>query len=223
MTRTWVRIALSLVVISALAVPATAFARGGAGHRAAKPTAKAGKGAQAKGAATAAAKKPVKVAKAGGSSAAAKKKAAAASTAPKGKEKAKAAKVKKTKPAAAPVAAEEPGEAPESSEASKSPWASRDTTPTAFLSITKNIEKMMAKVAAGTKKQLPPGLQRVWLKFAGWLGVTTPAPWLPVVPDPVVEQPDSVTPTPRTVDPSPTVEPTPTVPPAPTAEPVPLS
>jgi hypothetical protein len=41
----------------------------------------------------------------------------------------------------------------------------------AFSRITTNLEKSAAKVADGRKKQLPPGLVRVWLKFAAWLGV----------------------------------------------------
>ncbi len=41
----------------------------------------------------------------------------------------------------------------------------------AMVHITANIEKALAKIAAGTKTQVPPGLMRVWLKFAGWLGI----------------------------------------------------
>jgi len=88
----------------------------------------------------------------------------------------------------------------------------------AFVRITGNLEKSVAKVTAGTKKRVPPGLVRVWLKFATWLGidkatmpvVTTVAP--PAVPTRTVE------PT-RTVDPTSTVEPTPTV--EPTVTPAP--
>jgi hypothetical protein len=65
---------------------------------------------------------------------------------------------------------------------------------TAFSRITANLEKSAAKVAAGRKKQLPPGLVRVWLNFAAWLGVDPST--IPRVP---------------TTETSPTIEPTPTV------------
>lgn len=71
----------------------------------------------------------------------------------------------------------------------------------AFERITSNIEKSMAKVAAGTKKQIPPGLMKVWLKFAAWLSVTDAPPWETVTP----EEPTG------TVEPTTTVEPTETV------------
>jgi len=65
----------------------------------------------------------------------------------------------------------------------------------------------MAKVAAGTKKQIPPGLMKVWLKFAAWLGVTDAPPWESVTPE---EPTGTVEPT-MTVEPTGTVEPTETV------------
>ncbi len=79
----------------------------------------------------------------------------------------------------------------------------------AFSRITANLEKSLAKIEAGTKKQLPPGLVKVWMKFAGWLGVdpaTMPGASGSVVP-------------PHTSEPSSTVEPTQTVVPTSTVEP----
>ncbi len=71
----------------------------------------------------------------------------------------------------------------------------------AFSRITSNIEKSLAKIADGRKKQVPPGLIRVWLKFAGWLGVDpSTMPTAPVGP-----------PTNPTGEPTSTVEPTGTV------------
>ncbi|TDB38181.1 MAG: hypothetical protein D9V44_09115 [Actinobacteria bacterium] len=78
----------------------------------------------------------------------------------------------------------------------------------AFTRITANIEKALAKIEAGTKLQVPPGLLRVWLKFAGWLGVDpSTMPGTPVIPP--AEEPTS------TVEPTATVEPTGTVEPPP--------
>ncbi len=81
----------------------------------------------------------------------------------------------------------------------------------AFSHITRNIEKSLAKIAAGTKKQVPPGLLRVWLKFAGWLGVD------PSTMPGATNTPDSDEPT-GTVEPTSTVEPTGTVEPTSTIE-----
>lgn len=115
----------------------------------------------------------------------------------------KAAKAGKVGAAAAIVAAsDEPSGGVDPSETVGPIHVGRGV-PNAFSHITRNIEKAMAKVAAGTKKQVPPGLMRVWMKFAGWLGVTSAPPWQP--PAPVVE------PT-ATVEPTGTVEPTETVP-----------
>ncbi len=83
----------------------------------------------------------------------------------------------------------------------------------AFARITANLEKSVAKIADGTKTQLPPGLVRVWLKFAGWLGIDPST--MPGTPSsPPTEEPTS------TVEPTATVEPTGTVEPTPTVEPV---
>lgn len=89
--------------------------------------------------------------------------------------------------------------------------------PNAFDHVTRNLERSLAKIAAGTKKQLPPGLVRVWLKFAGWLGVD---PTLqPGYVAPPAEPTSTVEPT-STPEPTSTVEPTGTPEPTPTVEPV---
>lgn len=85
----------------------------------------------------------------------------------------------------------------------------------AFTRITANIEKSLAKIADGKKKQVPPGLIRVWMKFAAWLGVdasTMPGSDSGTSADPT-EEPTS------TVEPTETVEPTSTVTPTETVEP----
>lgn len=82
----------------------------------------------------------------------------------------------------------------------------------AFARITANLEKSLAKIAAGKKTQLPPGLVRVWQKFAGWLGVD-PAnmPGTPTTaPGGSVDETGSVTAT-TTPEPTATIEPSPTV------------
>lgn len=87
----------------------------------------------------------------------------------------------------------------------------------AFKHITANLEKALAKVESGSMKQLPPGLVRVWLKFASWLGVDQGL--LPGTPAPAPGSSDtsgSVTPTatpqpPAGPEPTSTVEPTGTV------------
>lgn len=93
------------------------------------------------------------------------------------------------------VDASEAPEPPESTEATSTPGAGIGN---AFTRITSNIEKALAKIEAGTKTQVPPGLIRVWLKFAGWLGID--ASTMPGA--------ESV---PPTDEPTGTVEPTPTV------------
>lgn len=42
-----------------------------------------------------------------------------------------------------------------------------------------NIAKAEAKIAAGTKKQIPPGLLKALAKFMGWLGIVPDDPGLP--------------------------------------------
>ncbi len=89
------------------------------------------------------------------------------------------------------------------------------TSPRAFSSITANIERALEMVAGGSKTRVPPGLLRVWYKFAGWLGVdpsTAPAP-LPGVP---VGPPGETT---VTVEPTGTVNPPTTDPLAPPVDP----
>lgn len=94
--------------------------------------------------------------------------------------------------------------------------SSVDTTPAvsnAFGRITANIEKSLAKIADGRKTRVPPGLIRVWLKFAGWLGVdptTMPAPQSGSPADPTGVPTSTAEPT-GTVTPDPT---DPTAPPA---------
>jgi hypothetical protein len=101
----------------------------------------------------------------------------------------------------------EDAELPESDEATSAPGAGVNN---AFTRITANIEKALAKIEAGTKMQVPPGLMRVWLKFAGWLGVDpTTMPGTPVIP-PTEEPTGTVEPT-ATVEPTGTVEPPPVV------------
>jgi len=89
------------------------------------------------------------------------------------------------------------------------------TSSRAFSSITTNIERALEMVADGSKTRVPPGLLRVWYKFAGWLGVdpnTAPAP-LPGVP---VGPPGETT---VTVEPTGTVNPPTTDPLAPPVDP----
>ncbi len=185
MVRKYMSIVLCIAVIAAFAVPATAFARGGAGK---KPV--AGKSARAHGTrATAQASVKIapgqakKTARSGapaegvgkaakGSRGQAKKAAAAASLAG-------AMKLKRHSKLASVMTSPttEPGPSTEATK-TKGAW-SRDETPTAYASITKNIMKRMEK-----GKFVPPGLMRVWYKFTAWLGladVATP-PWKPVVP-----------------------------------------
>jgi len=37
--------------------------------------------------------------------------------------------------------------------------------------ITGNMQKSLVKITEGKKRQMPPGLTRVWIKFAGLLGI----------------------------------------------------
>lgn len=93
----------------------------------------------------------------------------------------------------------------------------------AMVRITSNLERALSKVAEGTKKQLPPGLVRVWQKFAAWLGIdpTTQPGYVAPVDDssPTTDATGTVEPT-STVEPTPTVDPTATV--VPTDTPAPL-
>lgn len=87
----------------------------------------------------------------------------------------------------------------------------------AMVRITSNLERALDKVAAGTKKQLPPGLVKVWNKFAVWLGIdptTQPGYVAPV------DDSSPTTETTSTVEPTATVEPTPTVDPTATIDPI---
>lgn len=108
------------------------------------------------------------------------------------------------------VAAKQAREASRAAEASETTAAaSESATPNvapAFSRIMSNLEKSVSKVLSGTKSQLPPGLVRVWLKFASWLGVdptTMPGADL-VSPAPAAGETTS------TVDASGTVAPMPT-------------
>lgn len=90
---------------------------------------------------------------------------------------------------------------------------SADTTPVvgpekltgianALSRIQRNIERAEAKVAAGQKEQVPPGLLRVLEKFMAWLGLAPVDPVPPV--DPVDPTPDpSEEPTPPVTPPAP--------------------
>lgn len=51
-----------------------------------------------------------------------------------------------------------------------------------------NIAKAEAKVEAGTKRQVPPGLLKVMAKFMAWLGIAPEEPDVPE--DPAPEEPD---------------------------------
>jgi hypothetical protein len=215
MIRKYMSIVLCIAVIAAFAVPATALARGGAGK---KPV--AGKSAQAHGkkATTQATVKiaPGQAKKVAPSAAPAegtnkvakgqaKKAAAAASLA--------GAMKLKTHSRLASIAASPSTEPSPSAEATKTKGAwSRDTTPTAYASITKNIMKRLEK-----GKFVPPGLMRVWYKFTAWLGMADQAtpPWEPVLPPP--STPDSPTVDGSTPD-SPTVDGS--IPDSPTLDPV---
>ncbi len=195
MVRKYMSIVLCIAVIAAFALPATALARGGAGK---KPG--AGKSAQAPGkkaTVQASAKTPKGQAKkAAGSGTAveatgkvakgqAKKAAKAAAAASLG-----GAMKLKRHGALASVEASPSDEAVPPTEATKTKGAwSRDTTPTAYASITKNIMKRLEK-----GKFVPPGLMRVWSKFTAWLGladVATP-PWGPVTPPPSMPESPTV-------------------------------
>ena len=196
MFRKTMTVALCIAVIAAFALPASAFARGGAGkrpgaprhgasshgkqvesHRAAKSSRRE---ARKSGKAEKSPRKRAKAAKSGK----VEKSSAKKSSAKKAAATATLAGAMRIKRHRAPASEEASGvdEPDESVEATKPAW-SGDSTPTPFARITANIQKSMAKVANGTKKQIPPGLMRVWLKFAGWLGVTSAPPTR--TPDPV--------------------------------------
>lgn len=76
----------------------------------------------------------------------------------------------------------------------------------ALTSIQANIAKAQAKVAAGTKKRVPPGLLRVLAKFMAWLGLGSPAPSTSLVPTSTPTPTGTVSPT---STPIPTGTPTP--------------
>lgn len=205
MVRKYMSIVLCIAVIAAFAVPATALARGGAGK---KPI--AGKSAQAHGKkATSQASAKVnkgQAKKAAGSGAAVEAPGKTAKGQAKKAAKAAAASLAgamklKSHSKFASVTTSPSTEPSPSAEATKTKGAwSRDTTPTAYSSITKNIMKRLEK-----GKFVPPGLMRVWYKFTAWLGladVATP-PWEPVTPPP--STPDSPTVDGSTPD-SPTVD-----------------
>jgi len=67
--------------------------------------------------------------------------------------------------------AEVESDSPQESDEISSSTEGTPAVGTAFSHITTNLERSVAKVVDGRKKQLPPGLVRVWLKFAAWLGV----------------------------------------------------
>jgi hypothetical protein len=206
MVRKYMSIVLCIAVVAAFAVPATALARGGAGK---KPT--AGKSAQAHGkkaTSQASAKTPKGQAKkaAGSGSAVEAKGKSAKGQAKKAAKAAGAASLAgalklKSHSKFASVMTSPSTEPSPSAEATKTKGAwSRDATPTAYFSITKNIMKRLEK-----GKFVPPGLKRVWYKFTAWLGLADEAtpPWEPVMPPPSTpESPtvDGSTPDSPTVD-----------------------
>lgn len=71
---------------------------------------------------------------------------------------------------AEPTASAEPTQAPRPGAKGRENALSR---------IQANIAKAEAKIAAGTKKQIPPGLLKVLAKFLGWLGIAPGDPGLP--------------------------------------------
>lgn len=110
---------------------------------------------------------------------------------------AKAARVKGGAP-------EESPEAPDTEASVESTGGVGAGIANALSNITRNIEKALAGIADGTRKQVPPGLIRVWQKFAGWLGID-----LTTMPG---AQPPAGGETTGTVEPTSTVEPTGTIP-----------
>lgn len=210
--------AVSTLLIAALAVPSAALAKGGNQNRGTSDSAIGqGKGRPTDISAPDGGLTAKEARKAERSAARLARKAQKAE-AKQAREDEKAA-AKQARTAGGAVGAADMG----SEESSESVESSAPTGPgiaNAMSRITANLEKSLAKIASGKKKQLPPGLVRVWLKFAAWLGIdptTQPgyvAPETTSTPEPTT----TVEPTP-TIDPTPTVEPTPTVVPTTTVDP----
>ena len=160
---------LVVTMIAALVVPAVAFANNGRGNSESNSRGSRDKSAVLthvadKAAARASHKAAQKAAKV------ARKAAATARSA----ESRAAWATRKSAAVAARTARKAAREASRSVEPTGSLETTRAVGPgvsNAFARITANMEKSIAKMAAGTKKQMPAGLIRVWLKFAGWLGV----------------------------------------------------
>lgn len=227
-------VAVSSLLVAALAIPGVAVAKGGPKSDRSKGGSSAASAERGKG-------RPGAESPAPEGGVTAKEARKAEKTAAKEARKAEKAARKEARKAAKSIvpeadevegvsASEEPSG---SSEPSASVEPSVPTGPgiaNAMTRITANLEKSLAKMAAGKKKQLPPGLVRVWMKFAAWLGIdptTRPGYVAPVEPTATVEPTSTVEPTPTAeptptvdpVEPAPTVDPTPTVEPSATAEP----
>ncbi len=101
-----------------------------------------------------------------------------------GKEARAAAKVLKRSGAASidSTGSDEPtgsAEPTASAEPTQAPRPGAKGRENALSRIQANIAKAEAKIAAGTKKQIPPGLLKVLAKFLGWLGIAPGDPGLP--------------------------------------------
>lgn len=232
-SRTHISLAISVFLIAALAAPAMALARGGNGKAdkgasgrkqvaSQAPTASSdsGTGTEAK-AGPSGAKDAATAEKAAAKAARKAAKAAARAERKAAKATGLESSVSAEGATGSPDGSLEPTPAVETSgstDASPPVEAEEGDGPgieNALASITRNLEKSLAKIADGKKKQLPPGLVRVWQKFASWLGIdptTQPGYEAPPV-DPATVEPTS------TVEPTATVEPTPTVEPSSTVEP----
>lgn len=182
---------LAVALIGVLAAPSIALAKGGNGHGRSGSSHGKKFAAQASSETTPVTKADRKAAK---KAARLERKAA--------KVAAKAAR-KAAKPSVEGSESIEPSESVESSVGAG--------IPNAFSRITSNLEKSLAKIAAGKMTQLPPGLVNVWQKFAGWLGID-----LTTQPGFTGSTTPTATPVPTsTVEPSATVAPTGTVVPTP--------
>ncbi len=174
--------ALALLLLFSLAIPAAAFAQKGGNHgggqvshapktHSAGNSAVHGRGASKHQASATTASHSPKARSVHGAKGAAK--AAAAKT--HGPKRAVVtASAAAQAPAAAPTSASGTETAPLEGTTAESTPASPTAHPgisNAFSHITANLDRMLAMVASGHKKQLPPGLVSVWLKFASWLGV----------------------------------------------------
>ncbi len=211
---------VSVMLVASLVVPGIAFAQGNGKNQGGAARGKAARVAVAS--AQQEARNDKAAEKAAHAQAKAERVAAKAERkAAKAAEKQARKALKPTTKAAAVSAAAEATEVVGGDDASGSVEPSVEAThgpgiAVAFSRITSNLEKSLDKMAAGKKKQLPPGLIRVWNKFASWLGVdltTRPGYVAPSVPTSTVEPTSTVTPT-STVEPTPTVTPTPTVEPS---------